>query len=33
MIELPVQKQKPKTFNPKLLILYGKYKSGNNLYI
>ena len=30
MIELPVQKQKPKTFNPKLMILYGKYKAGKS---
>lgn len=30
MIELPVQRQKPKTFNPRLLILYGKCKSGKS---
>ena len=30
MIELPEQKQKPKTFNPRFLILYGKYKAGKS---
>ena len=33
MITLPKEKQKPKTSDPKLLILFGRPKSGKISYI